>query len=415
MTPGDRSAYSSQRRRTLLGCILAQNLMIGLSYGTFGALLEQNQTHFDVGRTTMTAAMSFISLTLALGSSLAGSLIPRFRPRDLMLTGIAIAAVAYAGLVFTTAFWQALICFTMIGTGVAFSAIISPVALITRWFPEGPGKPLGLVHLPILMLSVPFVSGLLLDDVGRAGIYAGVAGLLLLALPVLAVLIRNPPAEAADGSVSGANPADGVVLGIGVLLRSPSFWLISLAIGLLAGSGTVAVVHLVPFGMERGLPQVSAAALLSVFAAAGLFGTPLFGRLADRIGALNALALSAALAGLMWTMLPFLMGNPIFFAVALLGAASSPLVALHGASVRAVFGPVAAARAMGYGYLVKLPFLFGFPIIAALLFEITGNYRLPYLLCGMSLACATICAIGVTVLRLRAGGPAIADPAAQAA
>lgn len=389
----DRAA----RIKTILGCFLAQNLVMGIAYGSFGPMLEANQAHMDVGRAVAAGGMSLITLALAVVAAIAGGLMQRFRVRDVLAFGVAVSGTAYLGLAIAPNFPVALVCYALVGIGVALGAVLAPLALVSRWVSEGRGKVLAFVNLPVILFACPFVVGLVLPSVGREAVYFGLGAALLALVPLLFLLVTEWP-PSADRSGAASSAAGTSAVSSAQVLRSPGFWLISLGIGIMAGCGITYVVHIVAFGLDKGMPLISASALLSIYAGAGLVGTPLFGWLSDRLGPPNALVLSGGCQAVLWSMVLIVEGPALYLVAAGLGICCTPLVTLHGASLGALFDPATVARAMGYSYLVKLPFIFGFGPGAGALFDMTGEYRIPFLLCSALMACATLCFIGLAIV-----------------
>jgi predicted MFS family arabinose efflux permease len=174
------------------------------------------------------------------------------------------------------------------------------------------------------------------------------------------------------------------------LLSSPPFWLLSLAIGVMAGSGTAFVVHIVPFGMERDMTLQSASGLLSTYAGAGIIGTLLFGTIADRIGPPSALVLTTFCQALLWWGLLHVTGAPLYLLAGLLGICVVPLTTLHGAALSELVGPANISRAMGVSYAIKLPFIFTFAPFVSFLFDRAGGYRVPFLVTSATLVVACL-------------------------
>ncbi len=399
----DGTKFRSDRLRTIIGCFVAQNLAMGGAYGSFGPLLEANQLVMGVNRAVAASGMSIITLTLALLAAVAGRFMSRFRVRDVMIVGAALSAIAYFELAIVRSFPLALFAYALIGVGVSLTAILGPLALVTRWVSEGRGKVLSIVNLPLVLCTFPFLIGWLLPLVGRSALLFGQAAAFVLLIPLLFLLLREGP-EGQPSNVGQqtlrADCSDEAAEAS--VFRSPGFWFLSVGIGIMAGCGIVYVVHIVSFGLDKGMPIGEAAWLLSVYAGAGLVGTPLFGWLSDRLGPGNALVLSAACQAVLWSLLLLFQGMPLYLVAAALGICCTPLVTLHGAALGALFGPHLVSRAMGYSYLVKLPFIFGFGPAAGALFDQVGNYRIPFLLCSGLLAVSTACFIGLAMASPRA-------------
>jgi MFS family permease len=392
------SPPAPQPERPFLGwrmvalCFLAQNCGMGFSYGSFGPLLASTKEHFGVSFTWAAAGMSLTTFALGVTSPLAGMILRRVPLRSALLFGGLISAIAYWSLAVLTWYPAALLMFALIGAGMSLLAAIGPVTLINRWFLTDRGKVLSLVNLPIFLFFTPFVIGELLPRYGRFAILGGLGTILLVTTALLLLVVERPEdvGQSPRGHSVAVGPGDTVEgpppLPTAQIFTSWPFWLLSLAIGLMAGTGVSYAVHIVPFGVERHLSFARAAGLMSVYAGAGIFGTLLLGWLADRIGGLCTLALSAFCQAISWWGLLQVDGMALYGLGAVIGASVVPLVMLHGTALSAIFGAPNISRAMGFSYVIKLPFLFGFPPLVARLFMTTGSYRVPFLLTAGLLA-----------------------------
>ena len=131
--------------------------------------------------------------------------------------------------------------------------------------------------------------------------------------------------------------------------------------------------------------------MLSFYAGAGLIGTPVFGWIIDRIGAPAALVIAALGLATLSLAVIFVDGPALFAVVALAGACCTPITTMHGAALGDLFGRNAVARAMGYSYFIKLPFLVGAAPVIGAVYDATGSYRVPFALCAGAMLLAAGC------------------------
>lgn len=384
-----RSISAAQWQVVLL-CALAQNCTMGFAFGSFGPLLGSTEEHFGVSRSVATMGMSVIMLAIGGLSPLFGNLLQHVTVRTGMSLGIFLSGVGYWGLSLTNSFSMALAMFALIGIGTCLASILGPLTLVSRWFKDNRGKMLSLINLPILMFITPYLVAWLLPEVGRFTLLGGLGTICLLLAFLTQLLVEHPPVSTESSPPPGTEQAEASAETLGSIFKRPSFWLLSLGIGIMAGSGTAFVVHIVPFGISKDLTLQAASGLLSVYAGAGIAGTLLFGWLCDRIGPPAALVISAASQALLWWSFLHAEGASLYMLAAVLGVCIVPLVMLHGAAISQMFDPATVSRAMGYSYSIKLPFIFGFAPGMGLLFERFGNYDLPFLLTAMMLATAGV-------------------------
>ena len=378
----------SKRHQVVLLCFLAQNMAMGLAYGSFGPLLASTETQYGVSRAVAALGMSSITLAIALASPLGAALLRVSSMRTLMVVGALMSAVGYGGLATGGPFGMALAMFVLIGAGVALLALLGPLTLVNRWFAHKTGRMLGFINLPIAVLIVPWVVAVVLPVWGRPAVLTMFATLFVLLVPLLFLLPANASVthEAEQRAVlSSANehqggsalPAGRHQLGFSQLAALPSLWLLSIGIAIVAGSATAFVVHAPLFGMSRFLSPAGASGMLSIYALAGIFGTLLSGFVADLIGPVRALAVAALLLTCLWGALSQAAGTLLFPLAAMLGLVTVPWITLHGTALGVLVGPGSVGRAMGVSYIIKLPFVFVFPPVVGALADRSGGYALP--------------------------------------
>lgn len=388
---------------TVFVCMLANNFTLGIAFGTYGALLSHNEQAFGVARDTISFGMSAVTTTLGLSALVMGNVVRRLTPRLSIAIGVAAAACALAGLGLTTSFAVAMAMWALLGFGAAMAAILGPVAIAAEYFPGRSGKVLALINLPLVLFVGPWVVTAILSMLGREGTYLLLAALLL---PVLALVLRL---TVGTQSVTGEAENVQASLPVGAIMARSDFWLLSLGIAVIAGTGTAYTVHAIPFGQSAGLSVPASAVMLSVYSGAGLAGVPLFGWLADRIGAPRALALSGCVQCVSWAGLALAPTGGYLFLSAMLGAATTPLTMLHGTAMAQMFGGKGAGRAMGYSYAIKLPFLFIASPIVGYAYLQMADYRPAFLSVAASLMVAVVLLFVASLTRRKPAAQLVAE------
>lgn len=387
--------------KVVLPCFLAQTLSAGFAFGSFGPLLASTEEHFGVTRAVAATGMSLIMLAIGGLSPFLGGLLQKVPVRSAMIGGAALSAFGYLGLALLPSFGLALLMFALIGTGVSLLAILGPLTLISRWFVSGQGKVLSVVNLPIALFLTPFIIAELLPVYGRLVVLSGIATIFLLLIPVLMLIVEHPErvsqvprgADIDAGSAGAQVAIEDRPLSTREILANLPFWLVSIVIGVISGSGTAFLVHIVPFGMEQGLSLQGASGLLSVYAGAGIVGTLLIGWITDRIGPPSALAITTLVQALLWWGLLHVAGFSLFALAALIGICVVPVTTMHGAALSMLMGPASISRAMGISYAITLPFIFSFAPLIGLLFDYDNGYQLPFLTTASILVMASLCAV----------------------
>lgn len=403
IAPTDRG----RRKRLILICMIAQNAAMGLTFGSFGPLLAMNEAHFGTNRAEMSFGMSAIMTALGVVCALGGGPINRM-PVRAMVAGAMLCAIGYGGLVLANGYYVSLLLFGLLGAGASLLGIMGPVTLATRWVNDGRGRVLSIINLPLVLFVTPYAVAAILPGIGREIVYGGFALIFIALIPLLFMLPERP--RTATGAPSVATPH----LPSAHFFARMDFWLVALGIGILAGIGTAYAVHAPPLGVSRGLNPRDAALLLSISSAAGIAGTLLFGWLADRLGPPMALALAAIVQALMLAGLAIGPVSGLMVMAALLGTATTPLTTLHGAALANMFGPEGVSKAMGYSFVIKLPFIFAVAPLMGWAFVVNHDYRLALLISAGALLFATLLFLIVRRRTSRRQATAIAPPVISA-
>jgi MFS family permease len=167
------------------------------------------------------------------------------------------------------------------------------------------------------------------------------------------------------------------------LIREPVFWLLTLSGGLCGAACVVLRAHLVPFALGLGMNLENAALLASIFGGAGLAGGLLSGMIADRIGGARTFVVISALQFAAWLSLLAVNGYLSLAAcVAVIGLCANAMMPVVATLIANVFGRECFARAMGLFSVLTMPFGVVMPLVAGRLYDLSGSYRLVFLICA---------------------------------
>lgn len=230
------------------------------------------------------------------------------------------------------------------GFGIGIVNLV-PAAVCLRWYPERKGLVSGLLTMALAFGTLAFgtgVAGWLIGKVGVSDTFLALAAAFLVLVAGGSGFLRMPPEQPGTASAEG--------VGLGGMLRAPSYWMIwgwMLAIQI---GGLMIIGHIVPYALEVGLTEAQAALGMGIYAVANGAGRLLFGYVHDRFGRAWGMGLDAALMGLglfllaalppRWGMAGLLLGA---VSVALAFGGTIPQLA---ALIMAFFGP----RCFGVNY-----------------------------------------------------------------
>lgn len=364
----------------MLLAALAQNLATGLMFGSFGTLLVAIEHDKHVERALSAAGASLVILAIGILSPFVGRLLTLFSIRALMITGALMCAGGYAAAAFSPGIGTLLAAYgLLVGPGVALMGIAVPSALVANWYVTGRGRAIGIVNMPLVVAVAPMLCAAMLPRIGLAGLYLAMAGIMLLAIPLLALVIDRPEQIGQQPLGGELATETAPAFAIAPLLRDGGYWSFGLAAAVLGAGGATLVTHIMAVATGRGIPVGEAAMLMSVLGVAGMAGSLGYGWLADRIGGGWALAVNCGVQALLWggLLLPFGFG-PLFLLVSLIGINAGGMMAALGMALSQRFGTAAFGGALGFWSLMNLPFTVGLPLLAGVLFTRSGSYSISF-------------------------------------
>lgn len=290
-----------------------------------GVMLMPLVADMQWSRAVISFAVSIGLVLFGLVGPLTGWLMDRFGPKVLMLSGLALIAASMVASAAMTALWQLNLfwgALSGIGTGIVASVLGATVA--NRWFVERRGLVVGifgaatsagqLIFVPLLMWLVVLIGWR-----SSTLVLAGVA--LAMLLPVL-LLMRNDPSElglrpygAPAIPIAPGQPAANEPGVMRRAVRTPEFWLLSGTFFICgATSNGLVGTHLIPYAIDCGILQVTAAGMLALMGMMNFVGTITSGWLTDRYDPRRLLCIYYGFRGLSLLLLPFIT-NPTGLAI----------------------------------------------------------------------------------------------------
>ncbi len=382
---------------------------VQFSFGVFRASIAE-----DLGISAVQATLAFsvyIFVYSAL-SSLSGLVTDRRGPRVVLAASAVMLGGGYALTAASQSLWQLLLALGLVA-GVGMSGSFVPCnATVVRWFVRKRGKALSISTSggSFAAILMPLLSGWLIDRHSWRRLYLSFAVIIAVTMLVASRIMVRDPDElglTVDGDPPPALDADGEALHeVSLTAREAAhtsmFWLISSVLLLTWLVVFVPLTQLPSFAEGVGIQRSVAASLISAIGIGGLAGRLLTGGISDRIGRTTSLAivigaqmaafvLFAASHGL-WLLYP----AAIMFGAGYGGTTTLfPAIiadrfgrAHVGAIVGVIFGGAGSMSAIG-------------PFVAAWMSDLTGSYRVAFLLCGLvnAFALALVGLVGVSARR----------------
>jgi len=378
-------------------------LLTGLSFGILGSVgvfLKPLAAEFGWSRGSVSFGYTAVTLATGvagIGWGLVADRIGARVPSMIAAVAMALALVAMSRI---EAVWQFLALHFVFGA-FGHGALMGPLyANVGLWFRRNVGLAMGIATAggAVGQGVVPAIARWLIGAYSWDTAYAVLGlGYLFAAIP-LAMMVRRAPVDAASAHSSASMPAGGSPFPV-----SPAgtvAW-ISAAAVFCCSCMAVPLVHLVPMLSDRGMAPESAVNVLLALMLAGGIGRLLGGKLADRIGALNAYMTASLGQTILVMAFPFASGTAGIYGLAVaFGLFFSGVMATFLVCLRMMVPSTMMARAMS----TALAFAWlGMGIggwQGGALFDATGAYVLSYMvagLCGMG----NLAVLSAFALRIR--------------
>ncbi len=386
-----------------------------------GILVRPLEAEFGWDRAAIGMAVSISLLMFGLAGPFLGRLMDRIGPRAVALSALSLIAVGAGSTIFMTTLWQFYLLWGIaVGAGSGGSAMVMGSTVVNRWFQRHRGLAVGILGAAVSagqLIFTPTIMHLAVRWGWRAGTLFISALVVLIVLPVVALFLRNHPADMGlrpyglAGSGAAALPPRPDPHPMRVAVRSLDFWLLAGSFWVcgLTTSGLFQT-HLIPHGTEHGFHEMTMAMALGVMGATDIVGTIASGWICDRFGARYPLACYYFFRGVSLLLLPYVETERalMFFAVlyglnwiSTVPATSTLAADLFGKqNVGTVFGWIFFSHQLGAAVAS-----YGAGVIRVWL----GDYQLAFLIAGVM----AIVAAGLA-LRVREGRrPLAATPAAS--
>ena len=288
-------------------------------------LIHPLEAEFGWSRAAIAAAVSMNLLLFGIAAPISGWLLDRYGSRKVMLGSLTLLIVGVSGTMAMNRFWQFFLVWGIIvGLGAGGVGSVLTATVGNRWFVARRGLALGilgsasstgqLIFLPLFMAMITY-----------AGWRMGSMTLIVVAivlLPLIYLFMRDDPSEvgleaygsgqpgaAASGgvvSLRGARSANASIT-LREVLGTSTFWLLAGSFFVCGGTANGLIgTHLIPYEIDHGIPQVTAASLVGIMGGLNFIGTILSGWMIDRVQPRKWLAMVYALRGFSLLILPFM-------------------------------------------------------------------------------------------------------------
>jgi MFS family permease len=322
-----------------------------------------------------------------------------------MLIALAIVTPNTASRGFVQNVWQLAISFMAVSVGAALNSSVGYAKLVSLWFSHHRGVVLGLamsLGAGAGAAIAPQLFRPLIQDYGWRAAYFATGGIILfVVLPLMALLLDEPPLGVSSGHSAHGSPSAQVEgMTRAEALRTRSFWFLLFAVFLASMALVGTNAHAVPMLTERGFGAEAAVTEISFFYIGGVLGQFTCGWVSDRIDSYLVVAPYYLLALLGLILIQTTRSSTILFPAALvMGLGQGAEIAFsayltsryfglraYGSIYGLFYSASSAGIALGlflmgaghdaFGSYGPMVWIFGIPLgVATLLVATMGPYR----------------------------------------
>jgi MFS family permease len=346
------------------------------SMATLSVFLQPMAEAMGWSRTGVATAALLNFLCMGAGAFLWGALSDRYGTRLVVLCGGAVLGLGMVAASQARTLLQFQLLFGTI-VGVAAGAFYAPMtAVTTRWFTRNRSLAVALVSAGLSFgatLMAPLARWLISSYDWRTAMLVLGDLVWLIVIPA-AFLVRNPPTSAAAVAL-GTSAHEGRERSIGEVVRTPQFAAIALTHFACCAAHSGPIFHMVTHAIDRGVPTMAAATVLSAAGLASLSGKIVCGLFADRVGAKRTLVTGLALQAVAISLYLFTGSLGSFYTLAVMfGFAYGGVMPLYAILVREYFGERIMGAAFGaVSVAATLGMALG-PWLGGALYDSLGSY-----------------------------------------
>jgi sugar phosphate permease len=406
-----RSAGIAARRgphRHYAWVVVGASLLVeffGIGFGFFA--LVASYPYFEAlgwSRTTVVFSSTLMIATIAVLSPLTGAYMDRRSIRSLFVAGGLVMAVGHVLLGVATTPPAFFLGAVVLGIGMAGVTVLPNQVLISRWFRSRLGLANGLISAGTVLggsLSTLVVT-LCSEAYGRRTAFLILAACVGVVPPLIGLfVVRDHPSDMGlepydEGEPRPAASFHATAFDVASIVRSRTFWLVTLGILLATVPCYTSNKHLILYLHDLGLDASHAASVKSLMILVAGAGRLLAGLASDRFDRGRTLIGIYALSAVSFPLVFAMPAEPVLVTYAVLfGLAYGAIMPMMPIMVIECFGTAALGTILG---IIKIAYDAGAalaPLAAAWAHDVLGDYDLVFALNWACALGAVACAVAL--------------------
>jgi MFS transporter, OFA family, oxalate/formate antiporter len=360
-------------RYSILFLCTAVATMTSIGMSTFSLFLPPIEKEFGLSRSMVTLPYMVAMLGWAAGALTFGKLADDRGSRRVVLIGIALMGVGFAGMGLSQNLWQLSISYGVcVGMAMGACSLVIMSLLVSKHFASNRGLAVAVIQTAPPMsplLFAPVIYFLIRSYDWRTAALLVSALLFLIAWPLAWIGARDP-----KGSLLSPSARVGWSACL-PYLRTRSMRLL-FAVRFSCGVAFFQIAHLVALTMNKGFDAATGAKAVSVFGAGAVISALFFGWLSDRYGRPRILGLSYLTRGVGTLLMALDIGNAyVYYAVVALAIGPTfGTVAVGNVLFYELVGSRMAGMVLGMSFIVHQIGSATGPMVASITYDRTGSY-----------------------------------------
>jgi MFS family permease len=375
----------------LISCVIINMCIWGVFFSV-GIFFKPMLNDLEWSRAITSGPISLSWVVSGLLGITLGGLNDRFGPRLVVMICGLLFGMGCILMSQVSSTWQIYLYYgVLIGAGLGLPVPI--MSTVSRWFVERRTVMTGVLMLGsgVGGLFMPPVANWMILNYGWRNSYIVLGGVFLVVILVSAQFLKRDPSRTnqsphgAYETIEEKSRANAGGLSLREVLNTRQFWLIFVLFFCFSMNVNTLMVHLVPHVTDLGISATVAATILMTSNGAGIVGRIGLGGLGDRLGNKRIFLVVFILLAIAFGGLIFIREVWLFYlCIILFGVGYGAGLTQESPIIASMFGLRSHGLILGVASLGHTLGAAIGTLLAGYFFDISGNYQLTFIICGIS-------------------------------